>query len=80
MPHEPRIPGLRRAVRLPGARIDNDVNDEISFHLESRVRELIAAGESEGAARLQPSGSSATSARRGASSPPSTGTAAAVNA
>ena len=53
MPHEPRIPGLRRAVRLPGARIDNDVNDEISFHLESRVRELIAAGESEHAARLQ---------------------------
>jgi putative ABC transport system permease protein len=51
MPHEPRIPGLRRAVRLPGDRIERDVNDEITFHLESRVRELITHGQPEELAR-----------------------------
>jgi predicted permease len=51
MPREPRIPGLRRVVRLPEGHIERDVNDEIAFHLESRVRELIAFGQSEETAR-----------------------------
>ena len=51
MPHDPRIPGLRRVLRLPDGRIERDVNDEIAFHLESRVRELIASGQSEETAR-----------------------------
>jgi putative ABC transport system permease protein len=48
---EPRIPGLRRVLRPSDGRIERDVNDEIAFHLESRVRELIARGESEECAR-----------------------------
>jgi putative ABC transport system permease protein len=51
MPREPRIPGLRRVLRLPGGRVERDVEDEIAFHLESRVRDLMAQGQSEAAAR-----------------------------
>ena len=47
---EPRIPGLRRFLRLPNRRIDHDVDDEIAFHLMSRVRALIAQGHDEAAA------------------------------
>lgn len=35
----------------PERRIERDVDDELAFHLESRVRELMARGESEDAAR-----------------------------
>jgi putative ABC transport system permease protein len=51
MPSEPRIPGLRRLMRLPNARIENDVAAEIAFHVESRVRDLITQGETEESAR-----------------------------
>ena len=46
MPREPRIPGLRRAVRVPGGSVEREVDEEITFHIESRIRELIAQGQS----------------------------------
>ena len=51
MPSEPRIPGLRRLVRLPNPRIESEIDDEIKFHIESRVRELVEEGHAEGEAR-----------------------------
>lgn len=51
MRHEPRIPGLRRALRNPAGRIERDVDDEIAFHIESRVGELTTKGVSEESAR-----------------------------
>ena len=38
--------GFRRLVRLPAPARSaaRDVDDELQFHLESRVRELVAAG------------------------------------
>jgi len=42
-----RIPGLRRAFRLPWsskARVKREVDDELRFHLEMKTQELIAAG------------------------------------
>ena len=51
MPFEPHIPGLRRFMRLPGRRIETDVDDEIAFHLESRVRDLMEQGHNEDGAR-----------------------------
>ena len=48
---EPRIPRLRRFFRLPDRRIEGDVDDEIAFHLESRINALVARGENEGDAR-----------------------------
>jgi putative ABC transport system permease protein len=44
MPREPRISGLRRVLRRPGASVEHEVDDEIAFHLESRARELVAGG------------------------------------
>lgn len=38
-------------VHNPGGRLERDLDDEISFHLESRVRDLMERGESEAAAR-----------------------------
>src|SRR5262249_6236178 len=35
----------------PERRIERDIDDEIRFHLESRVRDLMAQGEPEAAAR-----------------------------
>ena len=43
MPHEPRIPGLRRWVRLPRP-VEHDVDNEITFHLESRAHDLVSRG------------------------------------
>src|SRR3954471_15346535 len=43
----PRIPGLRRVVRLPRARPRADlseIDDELRFHIECRVDELVARG------------------------------------
>ena len=51
MPHEPRIPGLRRVLHNPASRIERDVDDELVFHIESRARELVASGQSAVAAR-----------------------------
>ena len=48
-----RIAGLRRVVRLPSGRIDRDVDEEIAFHIDSRVRELMERGQSEHEARRQ---------------------------
>jgi predicted permease len=50
MPREPHIRGLRRWLRLPRA-VERDVSDEISFHLESRIRELIDEGSTPDVAR-----------------------------
>jgi putative ABC transport system permease protein len=48
-----RIPGLRRFFRLPANErtVGRDIDDEVAFHIESRVEELIRAGESVQAAR-----------------------------
>src|SRR5688572_13360042 len=51
MPHEPHIPGLRRVMRNPEGRIERDVDDEIAFHIESRMDALTKSGLSEEAAR-----------------------------
>jgi predicted permease len=52
-PYEPRIPGLRPVVRNPSGRLERDVDDELAFHLESRVRELIEGGMPAETARLR---------------------------
>lgn len=41
---------VRRAL-FPRGEIDRDVRDELEFHIEARVRELVARGWDEGAAR-----------------------------
>jgi predicted permease len=51
MRFEPAIPGLRRFLRLPDRKIERDVDDEITFHVESRVRALVALGQTEIGAR-----------------------------
>src|SRR5690349_3599783 len=43
----PRIPGIRRAFRLPwgsASRVQREVDDELRFHLEMKTKELIEAG------------------------------------
>ncbi|MDQ3698463.1 MAG: ABC transporter permease [Gemmatimonadota bacterium] len=50
----PRIPGIRPLFRFPRRahdQIENDVDDELRFHLEMRTRELIAGGMAPDAAR-----------------------------
>ena len=52
----PRIPGLKRFFRLADARrrVDlSSIDDELRFHVESRVDELIATGVPERDARAQ---------------------------
>jgi putative ABC transport system permease protein len=46
MKREVKVSGIRRLLSLPasGRRVERDVDDEIRFHIESRVAELIAAG------------------------------------
>src|SRR6188474_2095157 len=42
-----RIPGLRRAFRLPWsstARLQREVDDELRFHLDMKTKELVDAG------------------------------------
>ena len=49
-----RISGIRRSFRLPwrsAERIRNDVDEELRFHLEMRVEELVALGLTPTAAR-----------------------------
>lgn len=42
-----RWAGLRRVIRIPGLkRVEREIDDELRFHLDSRVAELIAAGRS----------------------------------
>lgn len=47
--------GVRRALRLPSSaeRLQHELDDEVSFHVDMRVRELIAAGMSEVDARAE---------------------------
>ncbi len=48
MSAEDRAPGSRRAFRLPGAtrRVDADIDEEMRFHIDERVDELVARGMS----------------------------------
>jgi predicted permease len=50
---EVRVRGIRRLLNLPDStrRVQRDVDDEIRFHIESRVAELIASGTSPSRAR-----------------------------
>jgi hypothetical protein len=53
MSREVRVSGIRRLLNLPasGRRIQREVDDEIRFHLESRVAELVARGTPASVAR-----------------------------
>ena len=51
MPFEPRGRGVRWFLRLPNGRIEREVDDEIAFHIESRVSDLVRAGTTEENAR-----------------------------
>lgn len=55
MKREVRISGVRRLFSLPLSRrsIDREIDDEIRFHMESRVEELVSRGLSTNAARAQ---------------------------
>lgn len=46
MPHEDHWFGLRRVLRLPRSRgrLSREADDEMRFHIEERVEELVAAG------------------------------------
>ena len=46
MSREKRVSGIRRLLNLPESRrrVQHDVDDEIRFHIESRVAELVAGG------------------------------------
>jgi putative ABC transport system permease protein len=47
--------GIRRALRLPSSaeRLEHELDDEVRFHLDMRVRELVALGMSEPDARAR---------------------------
>lgn len=47
--------GIRRALRLPlsAERLEHELDDEVRFHLDMRVRELVASGMSEADARAE---------------------------
>ena len=45
MTREPNIPGLHRTVRNVGRSIERDIDEELAFHIESRVQELVAGGQ-----------------------------------
>jgi putative ABC transport system permease protein len=47
--------GIRRALRLPvnAERLEHELDDEVRFHLDMRVRELVALGMSEADARAE---------------------------
>jgi len=51
MPNDRERPLFRRALRLPGRAVDKEVSEELAFHLESRLRDLVKAGMSEAEAR-----------------------------
>ena len=53
MSREKRVSGIRRLLNLPESRrrVQHDVDDEIRFHLESRIAELVAQGTPANAAR-----------------------------
>src|SRR4029078_10325552 len=39
-----RMPGIRRMLRNPAGSVEQDVDEEVAFHIESRIDELRAAG------------------------------------
>src|SRR5271169_4523456 len=51
----PKIPGIRRLFRLDrGARdVDRSVNEELEFHFDMTVRELVAGGMPDADARAE---------------------------
>ena len=53
MSREKHVAGIRRLFRLPDSkrRVERDVDDEIRFHIESRIAELVVAGTAPDAAR-----------------------------
>src|SRR6478672_6237524 len=53
MSREKRVSGIRRLLNLPESRrrVQHDVDDEIRFHLESRIAELVAQGTPSNVAR-----------------------------
>jgi len=53
MSREKRVSGIRRLLNLPESRrrVQHDVDDEIRFHLESRIAELVAQGAPANVAR-----------------------------
>jgi predicted permease len=54
MHRPPRVPGLRRVLRLPGAgRVQADVDEELRFHLDMRTEDLVRTGMSPADAREQ---------------------------
>lgn len=53
MPYPTRTPIWRRYLRLIRTPIARDVDDELRFHFQSRVDELVAAGASTEAARVR---------------------------
>ena len=63
----------RAATRsaLPSSSVDRDVDEEITFHLDSRVRELTAQGQPEHEARRQAEAEFGDLPARAESSPPS---------
>src|ERR1043165_2060768 len=49
-----RFAGLRRVFRIPGVRrIATEIDDEIRFHIESRIADLTARGATPEQARRQ---------------------------
>ena len=51
----PFPPGIRRALRLPASaeRLARDLDDEVRFHIEQRVQDLVALGMTEDDARAE---------------------------
>lgn len=50
-PHARRAASWRRYLQFWGARVEADVDDELQFHIDMLVRDLVARGMSAGAAR-----------------------------
>ena len=50
-----RIPGLRRVFRVEGGagQVQREVEEEVAFHLEMRIRDLVARGMTPDAARAE---------------------------
>ncbi len=49
----PRTPMWRRYLRLFGSNVEDDVDDELHFHLDTKVDELVAQGWPDEAAHAE---------------------------
>jgi len=56
MANEPRLAGLRRLLRIPDRSVEKEVDEELAFHIESRVQDLVAHGMSVAEARVAAEG------------------------